>query len=627
MFTIDELKQRKLAQWGLAYLAGAWVVLQLLDVVAEPWGIDTGLLLAAQVLLAAGFFSTLVLAWYHGEQGHQRVSGPELLMLAALLVIAGGVIALVRGSSQSDASAGDVAETAMAAGVDAIPERSIAVLPLENQSPAEEHAYLAPALTDEITDALTSIPELRVTSYNSASQYPESGKTVRRFALEDLGVAHVIEGSVQRLGDEVRIRVQLIDARTDEHIWSETYQKELANVFDAQVQIARQVADRLAATFSEREMEIMRSGATEDPVAYELFLSSSGVPLEEEIRLIRQALERDPEFGTAWFRLSFAYGDLVSEEEPEWADSARIAWQRGIEFTEDPAFRLTARAVAARRFEGDDQKAALLIREALEAGPTFPLALSQGVDIFEGVGDLRSALRLARQNAALNPLNDWRWIDLASLYIDVGMDERAEEAIERAIELDPTHTIPWIGLARLRGLQGRFPEALAAVDSAEARGATADYSRGWVYMMAGDVSRARDAMEIYYDSVDPDDFFVFDELAHLRLAQADTAGAEALLDRGEEVIQSLRVPPDPNILAFHANEMQIAAVRGNVDEAAASLRAYIEVGGRSAREIARSPVYSRVRDEPAFQALLNELEEILERQRRQIERDLEEEEG
>ena len=625
MFSVEDLKQRKLVQWGVAYLAGAWVVLQLLDVVAEPWGIGSGVLVAAQILLAAGFLATLVLAWYHGEQGRQRVSGPELLMLAALLVIAGGVIALVRGGIDDDARSGDTAEATMAAGFETIPERSIAVLPLENQSPAEEHAYLAPALTDEITDALTRVPDLRVTSYNSAAQYAGSGKTVRQFALEDLGVAHVIEGSVQRLGDEVRIRVQLIDARTDEHIWSETYQKKLASVFDAQVEIARQVADKLAASFSEREMEVMRSGATEDPVAYELFLSASGVPVEEAIRLLRQAVERDPEFGTAWFRLSFAYGDLASREGPEWADSARIMWQRGIEFTENRAFRLTARAVAASRFEGDNEKAALLIREALEAGPTFSLALSQGVDILEDVGDLRSALRLARQNAALNPLDVWRWIDLASLYIQVGMDERAEEAIRRAMEVEPTHPASWNVLARLRGLQNRAPEALAALDSAEARGGTADYRRGWVYLVAGDESLARESMETYYDSVDPDNFFAFDELAHLRLAQADTAGAEALLEQGEEVIQRLRVPPDPNMLAFHANEAQIAAVRGDVDAAVASFRAYIDGGGRSARDIARNPVYSRVRDDPAFQSVLNELQEILDRQHRQIERDLAEE--
>jgi preprotein translocase subunit SecY len=84
--TFEKLKKRKIVQWALAYVAGAWVVLQLLDVVAEPWGIGAGLLLAAQILLAFGFFATLVLAWYHGEKGRQRVSGPELLMLAALLV-------------------------------------------------------------------------------------------------------------------------------------------------------------------------------------------------------------------------------------------------------------------------------------------------------------------------------------------------------------------------------------------------------------------------------------------------------------------------------------------------------------------------------------------------------------
>jgi uncharacterized membrane protein YkgB len=113
----DELKRRKIVQWALAYLAGAWVILQLVDILADQFGWPAGLVRGVTILLAAGFFVTLVLAWYHGEQGRQRASGPELLMVAALLLLAGAAIAMAGGSaarSTADAeagSAGDVAGT------------------------------------------------------------------------------------------------------------------------------------------------------------------------------------------------------------------------------------------------------------------------------------------------------------------------------------------------------------------------------------------------------------------------------------------------------------------------------------------------------------------------------------
>lgn len=625
---MKELKRRKIVQWSLAYLAGAWVVLQLLDIVAEPWGIGDGLLLAAQIVLAFGFFVTLVLVWYHGEQGRQRVSGPELLMLAALLVIAGAAIAFVRAGGETRAASAGVAEepshsevAALSLAPDSIPERSVAVLPLENQSPAEEHAYFAPALTDEITATLTRVPELRVTSYNSASQYPGSGMTVREFALEKLGVAHVIEGSVQRLGDRVRIRAQLIDARMDEHLWSETYERELTDVFDVQVEIARQVADRLAASFSERAWDRVKAETTDDQVAYELEQRARDRPREEAIALLRQALARDPEFGVAWFRLGFAYADRVPDDGPQWADSARVVFQRGIEHVEDPAFRLTAQATAAAMFERDFETAAAFIREALEANPSFELALDEGADIYSEMGDLRNAARLARRATALNPLEASNWMRLAILYRRVGLDDRAERALERAIEAEPSHPAPWITLSILRALQARYPQALAVADSAAVRdpGGALPW-RGWVQMWAGDETAARKTLEAAYDSVDFEDFWRYGSwLGHLRLVQGDTAEAHAVLDGVERSTERHRDRAEPRHVQRH--EMEIAGVRGNVDGAVESLRRYVDSGGRRSRWIARDPVLSRVRDDSAFQSELTRLQQIVDRHRRQIERD------
>lgn len=630
MFSFEELKRRKLVQWTLAYVAGAWVVLQLLDVVAEPWGIGSGLLLAAQILLAFGFFATLVLAWYHGEQGRQRVSGPELLMLAALLVIAGGVIVLVRGDGEAPAAGAD--EAALAAGLASIPERSIAVLPLDDNSPNPDDAWFAGAMTEQITSALSRVPDLRVTSRGSASQFPESGMTVREFARE-LGVAHVLEGSVQRVEDQVQITVQLIDARTDEHLWSHTYERELTDVLDLQVEIARAIAERLAASFTEREEERILAGATDDPVAYDLYLRASEIPwvlatpeqLGEKTELLRRTVARDSTFGLAWADLGITYFVRSGSDGEEWTDSSRAALDRAVALTDGPplAWVRAVRAILFRDVDRDETIARL--REAVEAEPSNTYLLESLSILYQLIGDLPAAIRYARQAVAVDPLDASHWYWLSFPYRRLGLFDRAEAVIRRIIELEPEETRPWLQLIWLNILQGRYDAALAALDSAAARGdPSGPLWKGGVHVWAGELEDAHAAFaEAFEDSLEQASVHFLPTVAHVRSRQSDTSGARRMLERAEASLGT-----DPGKVradADHWLALEIAAVRGDIAAAVQALREYVDAGGRNFYEIERSPVFSRVRQDSAFQAELARLEHIVERQRRQVEHDLAEE--
>jgi len=209
------LRQRKLVQWALAYLAGAWVVFQLTAELSTQFGWPEAFGRGVAILLAFGFLVTLVLAWYHGEKGRQRVSGPELLMVAGILLIAGVAITLLGPESVSEPQpnaarevvsdgAARIPSASRGTQADSLRSRSIAVLPLDNYSPDPQHAYFAEAITEQITTALSHVPELLVVSRQSASQFETSGRPVREFVLEDLRVAHWLEGSAQREGDEAR---------------------------------------------------------------------------------------------------------------------------------------------------------------------------------------------------------------------------------------------------------------------------------------------------------------------------------------------------------------------------------------------------------------------------------------
>ena len=181
---LQRLKERKLFQWSLAYLAGAWLVFQGIEVLAEPWNLSQSIIRAIHVLLGIGFALVLVLAWYHGERGRQRASGPELLMVAALLVIAGTLLAVAR-PKEEVATASEAAIAVEGA------KPAIAVLPFDNFSPNPDDAYFADGMHEEIIRQLSSISGIKVISRTSVMQYREVRPPASQIAQE-LGVGFLL---------------------------------------------------------------------------------------------------------------------------------------------------------------------------------------------------------------------------------------------------------------------------------------------------------------------------------------------------------------------------------------------------------------------------------------------------
>ena len=201
-------------------------------------------------------FVALVLAWYHGERGAQRVSGTELLILALLLAMGGGLLWRFAGASHernvTSAATPAPAATSVVSALAPIPEKSIAVLPFENLSDEKSNAYFADGIQDEILTKLASIADLKVISRTSTAKYkskPEDLKTVS----QQLGVATVLEGSVQKAGDKVRVNVQLIDARVDTHLWAKSYDRDVKDIFAVESEVSQEIADALKAKLSSTE--------------------------------------------------------------------------------------------------------------------------------------------------------------------------------------------------------------------------------------------------------------------------------------------------------------------------------------------------------------------------------------
>jgi TolB-like protein len=287
---LQRLKERKLVQWAVAYLAGAWALLQVLDLAANGYGWPLAVIRIAFAVIALGFVVTLLLAWYHGERGAQRVGGVELLLLAGVFAIGGFLIWHYAAPAQSradmtaaaftKASSSDLAAQGSAAPApeptvasSAITAKSIAVLPFENLSEDKGNAYFADGMQDLILTKLADIGQLKVISRTSTMKYashPDDLKTI----AQQLGVATILEGSVQKAGNQVLINVQLIDAHTDSHLWAESYTRNLENIFGVEGEVAGKVADALKAKLSPEETSAVASISTRNSQAYTLYLKA-----------------------------------------------------------------------------------------------------------------------------------------------------------------------------------------------------------------------------------------------------------------------------------------------------------------------------------------------------------------
>ena len=250
----QRLKQRKLVQWAIAYVAAAFALLQGIDIVAQQFGWPEGVRRGITLALVVGFFVCLVLAWYHGERGAQRVTGTELLIIGLVLALGGGFLWRFAATShiQDTKPSAIPNDNRTAEPSRVIPEKSIAVLPFENLSEEKANAFFATGIQDEILTRLAKIADLKVISRTSTSQYQSKPESLTLIA-QQLGVANILEGSVQKAGDAVHINVQLIKAATDAHLWAESYDRELKNIFGVEGEVAGAIADALKAKLTGAE--------------------------------------------------------------------------------------------------------------------------------------------------------------------------------------------------------------------------------------------------------------------------------------------------------------------------------------------------------------------------------------
>ena len=491
-----EMRRRQVFRVAGVYGATAFVVLQVAELLGQGLRLPDTFLTVVTVLAIVCFPLALILSWAYertpdGVQRTDMLTSGEVNELAALpairrwpagIIAAVGVtmfavglwLALDRPDNAGAAADSAVAPAEMAGrpaaaatggeerespdsgatpalvtgGADSSPApvTSIAVLPFVNMSDNPADAYFSDGLAEEILNLLAQSPELKVTARTSSFALRDEQEDVRKIG-ELLGVAHVLEGSVRRSGDRVRVTAQLINTSDGFHEWSETFEREMTDVFAIQDEISGAIAEALQVTIAGESTPAVAQRRTADLEAYDYYLlgrhawaSRTTEGIESALDYFERAIDADPEFGLAWSGLADAldaYAYFVSGDSREVVDRARAAADRAVELTPDLAEGHASVGLIAMEFDWDFERADAAFARARELNSGYLPAWHWAADLATILGDTEMAIAFSRRAVELDPMSPMSWWALgAALAVD-GQLEEALVATRRAADLAP----------------------------------------------------------------------------------------------------------------------------------------------------------------------------------------------
>ena len=471
--TWTRLRRRKVVQWGVVYVAAAWGFLQGLEYLSGTYDWPRQFQQLTTLALLIGLPVVLVLAYYHGDRGQQRITTPELAILTLLLLLGGGAFWYYQRASEAGKDAAPTASAvrpeASAGTKDARP--SVAVLPFENRSREADDAFFVDGIHDDILTQLSKVSALRVISRTSVEQFRDTKLSMTAIA-DQLGVTKILEGGVQRAGDRVRVSVQLIDAATDAHVWAENYDRELsaANIFAIQSEVASAIAGALRASLTAGELAQVTAIPTQNLEAWQAYqlgrqrmASRTSAALTAAEGHLRKAIALDPKFALAWAGLADTLTfQTVYAGRPRAAglDEADKAAARALEL--DPNL---AQAWASAGLIADQrqqvERAETMLRRAIALNPNYAPAHQWLSRILAENGRRDEALASVERAVALDPLSAAINNSLGDARERVGRIDDALAAYKQTIEIDPRLPSPYwgIGYAYAYGL-GRFDTAM-----------------------------------------------------------------------------------------------------------------------------------------------------------------------
>ena len=561
----SELKRRNVYKVAVAYAVVGWLFIQISSTVLPTFHAPEWVLQTLLVLVALGFPIALIIAWAFeltpeglkrteaADAAHQSSKSRAWLYVVGLgAVLSLGVFFLGRYAMSHSKASAEPAHGPLAS--PHIPEKSIAVLPFENLSDEKQNAYFAEGVQDEILTRLAKVADLKVISRTSTQRFKSAPSDLRDIAKQ-LGVMNILEGSVQKANDKVRVNVQLINAMNDAHLWAEIYDRKLTDIFATESDIAKTIAETLQAKLTGSEKTAMSKKPTANPEAYELYLKGrffwnkrTAADLRKGIDYFNQAISKDPSYALAYAGLADSYVILSVFGAASPQDSipqARAAAKKALELDDTLAEAHASSGRIAGPFDFEFERSIAEFERAIQLNPNYAMAhhwLSWGP--LTALGRFDRAIAEGKRAVELDPLSLINNADLGgNVYLNSRRYDEAIAQLRKTIEIDPRFYIAHYYLGQAFQLKGQLteaiteyqkaveldddPEALAYLGQAYARVGQRDeaqkilarltedsksryvsgYSMALMFMGLGDKEHAIDALERAYREGAGNDLF------------------------------------------------------------------------------------------------------------------------
>jgi len=588
-----ELKRRNVYKVAVAYAVIAWLLIQAASIFFPAFDAPSWVMKIFIIVIIFGFPVALIFSWafeitsegikleseIEPSKSIKRRTGRKIVAVTiALAVVAAGlfVYQLVGRDRWARRSSVETAEGGRPVGPSLpIPEKSIAVLPFDNLSRDPDNAYFCEGVQDEILTRLAKVADLKVISRTSTQHFKSAPENLPQIAKQ-LGVAHILEGSVQKAGEQVRVNVQLINAMTDAHLWADTYDRKLTDIFAVETDIAKTVADTLRAKLTGSEKNSMAKTPTVNPEAYELYLKGrffwnkrTGDDLRKSIEYLKQAIAKDPSYALAYAALADSYGLL--------------RFYGGASPSESV---VPAEAAAKKALELDDSLA--------EAHASLGLIATEELDLNRGVKEQERAIQLNPNYATAH-----HWLGLG--FSTLRQPDRSIAELKRALELDPLSMIINADLSIIYLYAGRYDDAEAQARKTleiDPRSFVAHYYLGAALQLT---KRLKEAIPEFQKAVElNNDPYSIAMLAQAYAQNGQTDEARKLLAHLNEMAKSAEVPEYALALVYTSLGEKERAIEALEHGFAGGNKSYLFL-------LPGDPFLDDLRGDPRFEALVQKI--------------------
>jgi len=481
MSFLEELKRRNVIRVAALYVVASWLVLQVADILLDAFEVPSWGMRLLFAILLLGFPMVLLFSWIFeltpdglrreadiSRSADTPASGRKINILTiVLLLLTVGIVVLDRVIPETPPDDDPGANASISA-----PRDSIAVLPFVNLSDDPANVYFSEGLAEELLNMLAAIPDLQVTARTSSFSF--KGKDLDIPAIgRSLNVANVLEGSVRKSGNRVRITVQLIDVENGFHLWSETYDRDTDDIFAVQDEIAEAVVGALRVSMLG---EAPRARET-DPEAFSAYLYSlhfyqqrTRDGYEKAVTYAQQALDIDPDYAPAWVLLGSTYSNQALTGQLPYREANELALaaaEKALAIDPDYPFAYSARAWVAMQYERDYAAAAEYFRQALALSPDDPVILSNAAVLAVRLGRVDEAIDFTRRSLVRNPISTAAHSNLSDQLSRAGQIKEAIDAAREAVELGPANAFARVNLAAAYLLSGQAANAIEEIEKTD----------------------------------------------------------------------------------------------------------------------------------------------------------------